>query len=103
MDRAKKAEQITDAVRYVARSKARFIEFAPGQFADAVSLAAGEGYLSFVGNGVVELAEEGKSLMRDKDPEGVVLNRLAINALMQEREAQGLPRFIDLSGLISDN
>lgn len=84
-------KQVAAAVDFVARSKAPLVEFAPGTFGEAVGKAVAAGYLSYVGNGVVHLAEEWKHLSNQKDPEGIVLNNLGAKEMV---EALGLPRNI---------
>ena len=74
MDNSTIAARITEAVMSVARSRARYVEFAPGPFADAVDHAVANGFLDPVGNGVVQLPPAGRDLSLQKNPEVRVLN-----------------------------
>lgn len=92
-------KQVAAVVNYIAHRKAPLVEFAPdGPFARAVEQAVTAGYLTYVGNGVVQLTDEWKQqLSREKDPEGAVLVHMAAKAFVEALEAQGLPTIIDIN------
>lgn len=62
-------DAIAEAVCTVFRSRAALFEHAPtGPLADAIRAAVVHGFLDSVGNGVVEISEEGRALALAKDP-----------------------------------
>ncbi|MDO5947991.1 hypothetical protein [Burkholderia cepacia] len=96
------ADLIADAVIAVGRSKAPYVEFAPGPFADAVGLAAQAGYLDTVGNGLVQLTGKGRDLLFQKDPGGRVLVELRLKCLEATGEFEGHRQDLEAYHPVSD-
>lgn len=81
------ASAVTAAVEEVSRSRAPMVEFAPGPRLDAAIEAASLGFLDNIANGVFRMTDAGRELRQEKDPEGYVLNFVAIRSILKSRSA----------------
>ena len=84
MENLTKASRIVDAVLIVARGTSAFADFpVEGPLGEGIRDAVAEGFLITVGNGGVQLSEEGKRIGFEKDHCGYVFTFLNIKSFLR--------------------